>query len=183
VEKKIWQYVAIGGIILLLSGGIWFYQHQEKVEVEIIKSEKSEILGIWVDVQGAVEKPGVYKIEGDTRVKDALMAAGGLSDKADRSWVARYVNLAEEVKDGVKIYIPEKGDPTSPSASLGASTELKININAASVGELDKLEGIGATRAQAIIDGRPYGKVEDLLEKSIIPKSVFEKIKQQISVF
>lgn len=183
--------VGVVGVGVLIYG-MWGQLVSEKATVEIIKSENSEdriensgTAQVVVDVAGAVEKPGVYKLPSGSRIGDVLVLAGGLSSNADREWVAKTVNLAKEIKDEEKIYIPSvlyKDDP-SQMQSKGSSLGNKTNINTASVGELDKLAGIGEVRAQAIIAGRPYGSTEELVSRAGIPQSVYEKIKDQISVY
>lgn len=133
---------------------------------------------IWVDVSGAVVVPGVYKLTEGARVKDALVAAGGVSSTADRAVLAKEVNLAAILTDGQKIYIRAAGGEVA-----GAETTDKINLNSASLSELDSLWGVGSVRAGEIVKNRPYAKAEDLLTKKIVTKSVFEKIKDQITVF
>ncbi len=132
---------------------------------------------IWVDVSGAVVSPGVYKLTEEARTKDALIAAGGLTDEADRVFVARIINLAQKISDGDKIFIPTAGGEVA-----GVTTGI-VNLNKATTDELMSLDGIGTARAQAIIKNRPYAKVEDLLTKKVVTKSVFEKIKDQITVY
>lgn len=196
--KQFGILVAVGlvgcGILLY---GLWGAIKPEESVVEIVRGEtgasniatsnigKQEVQ-IVVDVAGAVEKPGVYKLPSGGRVGDALVLAGGLSASADREWVARTVNLAEVVKDGGKIYIPNIqtiGGSDSQKVSVPESQKGKININAASLSELDSLSGIGEVRAQAIIDNRPYGSTGELVSKAKIPESVYEKIKDQVSVY
>ncbi len=177
----------IGGL-LVFGGGMWWWRSREPVEVEIISQASGEEResGVWVDVGGQVVNPGVYKLETDARLKDAIMAAGGLGVGADRNWVARYVNMAQKVVDGAKIYIPAEGGEVAGSSETlidGKTRNAMIDINSASGGELEKLPGIGGVRAQAITDGRPYGDIKELVERKILPASVFEKIKEQISVF
>ncbi len=179
--------VGVVGVGVLIYG-MWGQLVSEKATVQIIKesenqNSKDEIV---VDIAGAVENPGVYKLPSGGRVGDALVMAGGLSASADREWVAKTLNLASEVKDGGKIYIPLYRETPSQSNGKGVtlvSTSNKININTASVGELDKLAGIGEARAEAIINNRPYGSTEELVSKAKIPQSVYDKIKDLITVY
>ena len=184
--------------------GLWGVIKPGEVKVEIVKGGKSSDhllaqgteLGqqaqIVVDVAGAVERPGVYKLPGGSRIGDALVAAGGLSASADREWVAKTLNLAKEIKDQEKIYIPVYKETPLPaqagSQSKGKGVTLpeqqeRVNINTASVGELDSLAGIGLARAQAIVDNRPYGSTEELVSKARIPQSVYDKIKANLSIY
>lgn len=178
--------------IILFGLGYGVYSWVSKVRTQGIKNSsiktEEKVLNtkeILVDVGGEVEKAGVYKLENGARVKDALAAAGGLSAKADREYVAQSLNLAEKLIDGQKIYIPEiraRGTEISVGAVKGAQTS-KININKADLATLESLSGIGEVRAQAIVDGRPYQAVNDLLTRKIVPASVYEKIKDKISVY
>jgi len=138
--------------------------------------------GVTVDVSGEVEKAGVYKLENGARMKDALAAAGGLSAKADREFVAQSINLAEKLVDGQKVFVPAK-ENGQLRIENGQTKQGKININKADLASLETLSGVGAVRAQAIIDGRPYQTIEDLIKKKVVTASVYEKIKDKISVY
>lgn len=149
-------------------------------------TESAKVKEIIIDVAGAVLKPGVYRLSFDSRVQDALVAAGGLSEAADREWLAKNLNLALKLKDGVKIYIPPlRSESFAGQASTVGSitTESLININTVSEGELDSLPGIGPVTAQKIINARPYEAIEDLLNKKIVGSKVFEQIKEKITVY
>lgn len=175
--------MVIGGVLILwgLLGGLG----GKAPEVEYLAGDLGDTGEmVWVDVAGAVEKPGVYELGKGSRVKDALVAAGGLSELAERDYLERVINMAEEVKDGQKIYIPRQGN--DDGRILGGSTDNLgglININTANAGELDTLWGVGTVRAQSIIDNRPFSKVEELLSKGVLPENVYERIKEKISVF
>jgi competence protein ComEA len=144
---------------------------------------------IAIDVEGAVLKPGVYMLPFDSRVQDALIVAGGMSDKADRLKVAKGMNLAAKLIDGGKIYIPFQGDSASTAQGggssenvLGDATSSMVNINTASDSELDGLSGVGPSTVKKITANRPYGSIDELLSKKVVGKSVFEKIKGAITV-
>jgi len=123
-----------------------------------------------------------------------LITAGGLSEKADRLWVEKNLNRAAKLIDGQKIYIPRADeqsnlttaknsvDNQTISTNLGSSGGGAININTASQKELESLEGIGPVYAQNIIEHRPYSNTEELVSKDVLKKSLFEKIKNKISV-
>lgn len=147
--------------------------------------DSAQDTAIAVDVGGAVIKPGVYELKAGARVNEALIAAGGLGEEADREWVERNLNLAQKVTDGQKIYIPsrEESNKDTPSQSKGVSFSEKININSASIAELDTLWGVGEATAKKIIDSRPYGAVEELLTRKVIKNNVYEAIKDKISVY
>ena len=160
--------------------GLWGQIVPQESVVEIIKGGNSDNLEIVIDVSGAVEKPGLYKLQNGSRIGDALVMAGGLSAGADREWVGKTINLAEILKDGGKVYIPEKN---SASGGGGVNDSGLVNINTGTLGELDGLTGIGEVRAKTIMDNRPYSNVDELVSKAKIPESVVEKIKDQISVY
>lgn len=171
--------------------------NQSKPAVEIIPAEEAELSQveeIVVDVAGAVEKPGVYRLSAGSRINDALVAAGGLSADADRVKVERYINLAQKLNDGIKIYIPSVGEQEAVGAVssaysgvegsvIGTSTQGKVDINTASAQDLDALWGIGEKRAAAIIENRPYGDIREIETRAGIPRNVFERIKDKISVY
>ncbi len=193
IDRFLAKYkVAVGiglvGLLLIGIGSLAYfkmYQPQEKIE---IVSEKEEVnQSIFCDITGGVEKPGMYELTSGSRVEDLLISAGGLSAEADREWMERNLNRAQKLVDGAKIYIPEQGEaPRSLGEGgqvSGTTIITKININTASASELDTLWGIGTVRAQDIIDNRPYQSVEELQNKKIIPSNVYEKIKDQISVY
>lgn len=142
-----------------------------------------QVSKIVVDVEGGVEKPGVYSLSANSRVQDALIAAGGLSESANREWVTKNLNLAAKVTDGGKIYIPLQGESITPLRSSSFAGQAGgVNINTASESELDTLPGVGPVTAQKIINGRPYSLVEELVQKKVVSNAVFEKIKDKISL-
>ncbi|MEI8232825.1 MAG: helix-hairpin-helix domain-containing protein, partial [bacterium] len=175
----------------VLIYGLWGQLSPEKATVEIVSGEQRTANSVQqsqivIDVAGAVEKPGLYTLPAGSRIGDVLVSAGGLSASADREWVAKSVNLAEVIKDGGKIYIPEKSQNNlvvNGREDLAPTKNSKININTASVSELDGLTGIGEARAKLILDNRPYSNTDDLVSKAKIPQSVYDKIKNQISVY
>jgi len=79
---------------------------------------------ISVDIEGAVLKPGVYKLASDARVQDGLIAAGGMSDKADRLMIAKNLNLAAKLADGSKLYLPFTGEQVISSVGHGIGQDV-----------------------------------------------------------
>lgn len=140
-----------------------------------------------VDVGGAVVQPGVYQLAAGERWSRAVQLAGGILPQADPLFVARQLNLAEEAKDGGKLYIPFASEASSIS-TLGGEVPLDlpatngISINTASIAELDTLPGIGAKRAEDIIQNRPYTSLNDLLERKILTQSIFDDLEGLISL-
>jgi competence protein ComEA len=206
VVNKVQVGIGLVGVILMGWGVVAaMSQIKRDAGVEIV-SKSNEPFGdaqgkqdamsneIIVDVGGAVEKPGVYRLDGEARINDALVAAGGLSAEADRSWVTRFVNLAAKLEDGMKIYVPSQseGMTSSTGGAVAGSTVDNgsvvapgsgVNINTASASELDALWGIGEKRAADIIANRPYSNIDELMTKAGIPKNVFERIEGQITVY
>lgn len=157
------------------------------------------VVRVTVHVDGAVASPGVFDIASKSpRVNDAIMAAGGLVEGADTSGL----NLAAGISDGDKVHVPREGEaaadevassgsdgsatapPSSGAQASGASA--LVNINKASVEELDSLPGVGQSTAQAIVEDRgangPFASVEDLMRVSGIGEKKFEKLKGRICV-
>lgn len=142
-------------------------------------SSEAETGGIKVDIEGAVAQPGVYALDDSARVAEAIEKAGNFTENADQTWIAQNLNLAAKLVDGQKIYIPQVGE----AGKVASQVSGKININNAQASELDKLPDIGPVRAEKIISGRPYARIEDLLTKKIVGESTFEKIKDKIAVY
>lgn len=138
---------------------------------------------IWVHVCGEVKNPGVYSLSADSRVFDAIEAAGGFTKNADET----SLNLAQSLEDESKIYVGSKKDKKSDEAAAdtGDSTG-KVNLNTATIEELMTLPGIGEVRARAILDFREkngnFQKVEDLLEVEGIKEGIFQKLESLIAV-
>lgn len=148
---------------------------------------------VYVDVGGAVARPGVYRLKDGARVSQAIDAAGGLTVEADVTGL----NRASKVTDGQKIYVPTVGEQqaaavtggadsaASPASGAGASSGL-VNINTASAAELQTLSGIGPSMAQSIIDERTqngaFASVDDLMRVSGIGEKKLAKIKDCICV-
>ncbi len=174
------------GLLLILIGVFQMVSKsppKENLTFEQTKVEAPQSSSlIVVDIEGAVINAGVYKIPSDSRVVDALAVAGGLSQEADRDYVQKSINLAKKVTDGLKIYIPRVGEQILSESTINSNSSGPVmNINSASQKDLESLPGVGAVTAQKILDGRPYSEIADLLNKKIVGKSVFEKIKDKIA--
>jgi competence protein ComEA len=148
---------------------------------------------IVVYVSGAVNNPGVYALPQGARVNDAIEAAGGPTSEADLV----HINLARRVYDEEQIHIhkygestlspqtPGPGAPTDDPASQG-DPGAKININTATMAELDELPGIGPGYAQRIIDYResygPFTSIEEIQNVPGIGPATFARIRDLITV-
>ena len=140
-----------------------------------------------VYVSGAVATPGVYTLASRSLVNDAITAAGGAAADAD----LERINLAQEVRDQQQIHVPRKGEtaPQQPTPGPGGGTTpvgKKININTATLAELDTLPKIGPSTAQHIIDYRtkngPFKKIEDQKNVSGNGDATIEGLKDLITV-
>ena len=147
---------------------------------------------IYIDVEGAVASPGVVKTPPESRVFYAVDMAGGLTDKADTS----KINLAAKLSDGDKVYIPYISDDGNDgpdgrkygytgNKARGNADEI-VNINTATMAELESVSGIGPSTARNIIDYRDknggFRKLTDLLEINGIGEKTFEKFKDKLCV-
>lgn len=154
-------------------------------------TEADDSQDVPVYVCGAVCNPGVYYIPVDSIKQDALLAAGGFAEGACEN----YVNLAEAVFSGERIYFPyeeELGEGYSPVSYEGSTVyegdygSQKVNINLATADILMTLPGIGAGKAQAIIDYResvsPFYKIEDIKNVAGIKDNIYNNIKDSIVV-
>jgi competence protein ComEA len=149
-----------------------------------------------VDVAGAVRSPGVYTLPRASIIADAIAAAGGPSDDADLD----RVNKAVPLSDGMQVYVPHVAEASAPQpvepvpakATVVPLTETGaggasdpgalVDINTATLAELDTLPGVGPATAQRIVDGRPYGSIEDLMRVKGIGQATFDKLKERITV-
>lgn len=136
---------------------------------------------ILVDVKGQVKNPGIYSLKPGDRVNDVIALAGGLREEADEI----QINLAQKVFDEMVIFVPKKGEsPALPET--GSTSAQKVRINQASKEELTQLNGIGPSKASAIIQYReengPFQTIEDLLNVSGIGEKTLENFKDDIQV-
>lgn len=191
-QFKIPIALSILGLVLIIGGiftsGLNKFQSKVYPRDSLVEAQKM----ISVDVSGAVMRSGVYQLKDGSRIENAIAAAGGFTETANTEYVSKYLNMAQKLSDGSKVYVPVAGDPVSLQAGgyagqggsvAGINTQAKININTASESDLDSLSGIGPVTASKIISGRPYQAIEDLLKEKIVSKAVFEKIKDQIVVY
>lgn len=156
---------------------------QTATETEKPQKEK-EVSLLIVDVGGAVKNPAVVELESDSRVDDAINAAGGLTDDADIS----EINRAAVIEDGQKIYIPFKGSAVasagSESGSTGEANSGKVNLNLADSTALQTLNGVGPVTAEKIIRYRKkhngFKKLTDLKKIDGIGDKTYEKLKDYV---
>ncbi len=176
--------LALVGISLVLAS-FYFTGRHSRQNIQFSQTlEASSSAFIVVHLSGAVAKPGLYQLPVGARLNEAIAQAGGLTDEADADFIDKTLNLAAIVKDGAKIYIPRQGEKNQSSAVAGTvSINGLISINSASKIELETLPDIGSVRAQKIIDNRPYQTLEELVEKKVVSQSIFDKIKDKITLY
>jgi len=184
--------IVIGILVgLFLAAGFWIASRAPVGEsIELRPAPTAEPLR--VHVAGAVVRPGVYSLDENSRVEDAVDAAGGFVVEADKN----ALNLAARLEDGQRLdipyvagFIPDESSgfvvitEGTPSPLLG---EELVNINTASIAELDKLPGIGPTIAQRILDYRnengPFASINDIINVPGIGSATFGEIENLITV-
>lgn len=171
-----------------------------------IEQEQEDISKIFIHVTGAVNNEGVVEIKEGSRIADAVDAANGFTEDADIS----QINLAYQLEDGQKIYIPrindekingeekvlkkeyitdEAGDDIiieDETSNIKSKEDEKININTAEQSELEEIPGVGKATAQKIIEYRElngkFKTIEDIKNVSGIGDSKFENMKEKICV-
>ncbi len=154
----------------------------------IVIEDAARFWPIVVEVRGAVASPGIYELPPESRLQDAALAAGGLTDEADLSTI----NLARRLRDGeVVIFAAVPGSYGTPTMTaerqIDAETDdnTQININTASVAELELLPGIGEVTAQRIVDFRdangPYRSIDDLVHVRGISTRTIEQLRALVT--
>lgn len=137
--------------------------------------------GIIVYISGEVRAPDVYVLPAEARVKDLIVAAGGLTDAADPG----KINLAERLKDEQHVLVPQQTSADDVPVTAGAASE-QVDLNSASQTDLEGIDGIGAVTAQRIIEYRtqhgPFSRIEDLREISGIGAAKFTTIAPHVIV-
>ena len=135
---------------------------------------------VYVDVAGAVIRPGVVRLSFGTRVGDAIAAAGGVAPEADLN----ALNRAALLRDGARVYVPRIGE-TPPAGSIGSDAETSIDLNHASAAQLESLPGIGPATAARIIrsrDARPFAKLEELQTRGLVTARVLADIRDLLTL-
>lgn len=199
--------IIIGAIIIALTIIGYYVYGRQTNEEQLLTSEEAidkaqdqqlnEQTEIIVHITGAVKKEGIVTLKENSRIADAVEAAGGLKEDADMS----KINLAYVLEDGMKIKIPSVNDKNEetkqdvtneeeivdiiPESNIKSEKEM-VNINKASQTELETLPGIGPSIALKIINYRnengKFSNIEDLKKVSGIGENKYENIKALISV-
>ena len=144
---------------------------------------------VTVDVKGAVKKPGVYQLKSRSRVQDALLKAGGMTDEAD----LKSINQAQKLVDEAVVYVAKVGENvvdvttnTNASTSTSQAKAGLVNLNTATEADFQTISGIGQKRAQDIIAYREangkFKSVDDLKNVTGIGAKTLEKLKEYVTV-
>lgn len=176
-----WRWaLAFGGVTAVLALfllAIRSASSPPSVELRVADAPAADGV-VKVYITGAVARPGVYQVQAGDRYGDALTLAGGAAEDAEPLGV----NLAQRVRDQDHIHVPRRGD-----APLTLSTgEPVLDINTASLAQLEALPGIGPVRAQKIIESRSrdgaFRRADELVQRKLLPESMFESIRERIQV-
>ena len=180
IQKR--ALLILGALIIVFSSLLVVRGNSHEVAAPPIVPIQIAAPEIFIDVTGAVNKPGVYTLSANSRVIDAIKAAGNSAPGADLSTI----NLARVLSDGEQIYVDATVVNSSGARVSKNVRRGPININRASASELDSLDGIGPVIAKRIIEYRkvngPFLTIEDLQKVSGIGVAKFSTIKSKVRV-
>lgn len=187
LERYRWIILLGMGLLILAVFAFFLFDQDEPVAITINVPPPTEthtpIPPIEIYVTGAVTNPeSRHTLPPDSRVEDAIEAAGGASEEADLS----LVNLAKPLQDGEQVHVPKKGEQIAVPSAGGVTTVAILDLNTATLEELDALPGVGPSTAQAIIDYRTqiggFTSVDELDNVSGIGASTLEQIRPLVTV-
>jgi competence protein ComEA len=198
-QVVVWAAV---GLVILLVGGNYLRGHLFTENTAMSPDSITETVGlqeenqkaaaepilIKVHVAGAVAAPGLYEMENEARVADAINSAGGPLEGADLN----RVNLAAKLSDGQQVVVPRVGEaavsaaPSDGGSGLAGAPGGKVNINTAAAAQLEQIDGVGPKTADKIIAYREehggFKSIEELMEVPGIGPSKFDSMKDQVEV-
>jgi len=171
-QRRLLFGVVLLGALLVLGVPRLLHRGADHVAVPLLRPPRSARAAapsskLVVDVAGAVRRPGLHELPPGTRIADAVAAAGGATAKAD----INAVNLAAPIADGEQIVVPARGSGAAGASSGGApSPTAPLDLNSASLEQLDALPGIGPATAQKILDYRQaHGSFHSIAELDAVP--------------
>ena len=198
-EKK--KLIAVAALVVVLAALSIWQSTPGKLEGGVIQGgeqlAESKTKGLTVYVSGEVKNPGMYEMPAGSRAQEAIEKAGGMTLNAN----VNKVNLAKKCKDGMQINVPALSVKQAKtravssqgrrSAGLVNSAEVEqenltaVNLNSATIEELENLPGVGQTTAQKIIEYRQqhrFDKIEDVMNVKGIGKAKFQKMKNYLEI-
>ena len=196
----------IGGVlavivIILVGRGMMASSTKEKImvtnAVNTTRVEETTTMmpqNCYVDIKGEVLRPGVYEFSCESRIQEVIKKAGGFTEEADET----KINLAQKISDQMQIIVPnlhskQEGGVTEGNSEKGNSSnstpsnskQATVNINTATLEELQTIKGIGKKKAEAILQYRKehgaFRTKEDLLQVKGIGKKALEAIESQVT--
>lgn len=185
--KKDWLLLAcmtIGAVFEIAGVGLFVIRAPSASAEESSALSQVADTEIYVDVGGAVKTPGIYRLIEGARIAEALELAGGITNDADKRYVAEKLNVSEQLHDAQKIFIPEV---SAQSLLMNSETDAAIamsliSINTATQSQLETLPKVGSVTAQKIINARPFAAIEELISKKVVSDGVFAEINSLISI-
>ena len=209
--KRLWMEYKkvlsiVGGVlavivIIFVGRGMMASSTKEKVmvtnAVNTTRVEETTTLmpqNCYVDIKGEVLRPGVYDFSCESRIQEVIKKAGGFTEEADQT----KINLAQKISDQMQIIVPNlyskqengvieenSGKATLPNTNSSQSKQGTVNINTATLEELQTIKGIGKKKAEAILQYRkehgPFRTKDDLLQVKGIGKKALEAIESQVT--
>lgn len=189
------RLAAAGALVVVLAVGAWFLLRTPPgpppetflpMADEVAASTTSTTAtptSVIAHAAGAVAAPGVYELPAGSRVTDLISAAGGPTTDADLD----QLNLAAPIADGERVYVPRVGEVVvAPAVSTADAPAGPVDLNTATLDQLDALPGVGPATAQAIIDERDrrggFTSVDDLLDVRGIGPAKMEQLRDLVTV-
>lgn len=171
-----WKGFLLAGFLLGVFGLLELIDRANEPRPFVLGTAEIEPRTVVVELQGAVRDPGLYELPHGSRLADLFIIAGGLLPEADAS----QLNGTALLQDGQQVFVPRAGDALQEVAAG------LVDINTADQAQLEELPNIGPVRAGAIIESReregPFQAPEDLVLRDIISLSLFESIRDRITV-